>query len=251
MQPATQITMSKIGADGKQEIKRNGRAHAGRAVLEPRGQRPAGDFREPHRCTFRVCRLACAHYVQEAIGVQYPTVVGRFLQSLAARRFYSSGGLAYNDARTERRENLEKNMLAGIEREARSHAGRGTRRPGPIGGGDPRGREVEAQRATAGRITAVRLLVAGAIGFLLYVGHVAFIPVALALLLSLVLSGPVESLHRVGLPRGLGAALVMLVIVGLAGGLTEFLAEPAQHWFAEAPHTVKVIARKVDRWRNS
>src|SRR6202044_4236782 len=50
---------------------------------------------------------------------------------------------------------------------------------------------------------------------------------------------------RVGLPRGLGAALVMLIIVGVAGGLTEFLAEPAQHWFAEAPHTVKVIARKV------
>jgi len=110
------------------------------------------------------------------------------------------------------------------------------------------GREVEVQRAAprpAGRITAVRILVAGAVGLLLYVGHVAFIPVALALLLSLVLSGPVELLHRVGLPRGLGAALVMLVIVGVAGGLTEFLAEPAQHWFAEAPHTVKVIARKV------
>jgi predicted PurR-regulated permease PerM len=108
------------------------------------------------------------------------------------------------------------------------------------------GREVEVERATRqGRITAVRILVAGAVGLLLYVGHVAFIPVALALLLSLVLSGPVEALHRVGLPRGLGAALVMLVIVGIAGGLTEFLAEPAQHWFAEAPHTVKVIARKV------
>jgi predicted PurR-regulated permease PerM len=37
----------------------------------------------------------------------------------------------------------------------------------------------------------------------------------------------------------------MLVIVAVAGGLTEFLAEPAQHWFAEAPHTVKVIARKI------
>ena len=97
----------------------------------------------------------------------------------------------------------------------------------------------------AGRITAVRILVAGAIGLLLYVGHVAFIPVALALLLSLVLSSPVELLHRVGLPRGLGAALVMLIIVGAVGGLTEFLAEPAQHWFAEAPHTVRVIARKI------
>ena len=109
-------------------------------------------------------------------------------------------------------------------------------------------RQIDARSDPAagrGRITAVRILVAGAVGLLLYVGHVAFVPVALALLLSLVLSGPVEWLHRVGLPRSLGAALVMLVIVGLAGGLSEFLAEPAQHWFAEAPHTVKVIARKV------
>ena len=109
-------------------------------------------------------------------------------------------------------------------------------------------RGIEPRRAaghSTGKITAVRILVAGAIGVLLYVGHVAFIPVALALLLSLVLSGPVELLHRVGLPRGLGAALIMLIIVGVAGGLTEFLAEPAQHWFAEAPHTVKVIARKI------
>jgi predicted PurR-regulated permease PerM len=102
-----------------------------------------------------------------------------------------------------------------------------------------------APRGSGARVTAVRVLVAGAVGVLLYVGHVAFVPVALALLLALVLSGPVELLHRIGLPRGFGAALVMMIIVAIAGGLTEFLSEPAQHWFAEAPHTVKVIARKV------
>ena len=100
-------------------------------------------------------------------------------------------------------------------------------------------------RPATDRITAVRILVAGAVGLLLYVGHVAFVPVALALLLALVLSGPVELLHRLGLPRGIGAAIVMLLIVGLAAGLTDFLSEPAQHWFAEAPHTVRVIARKI------
>jgi predicted PurR-regulated permease PerM len=102
-----------------------------------------------------------------------------------------------------------------------------------------------APGGSGARVTAVRVLVAGAVGVLLYVGHVAFVPVALALLLALVLSGPVELLHRIGLPRGLGAALVMMIIVAVAAGLTEFLSEPAQHWFAEAPHTVKVIARKV------
>jgi predicted PurR-regulated permease PerM len=108
------------------------------------------------------------------------------------------------------------------------------------------GREArDGGRAPTGRITAVRVLVAGAVGLVLYVGHVAFVPVALALLLALVLTGPVELLHRFGVPRGVGAVIVMLLIVGLGAGLTDFLSEPAQHWFAEAPHTVRVIGRKI------
>src|ERR1700677_3952126 len=95
------------------------------------------------------------------------------------------------------------------------------------------------------KITAVRVLVAGAAGVLLYVGHAAFIPVALALLAALVLSGPVELMHRLGLPRSLGAILIMLVLIGAAAGLLDFLSEPAQHWFEEAPHTVRVIAKKI------
>jgi predicted PurR-regulated permease PerM len=100
---------------------------------------------------------------------------------------------------------------------------------------------------TAGRpkVTAVRILVAGAAGVLLYVAHAAFIPVALALLAALVLSGPVELMHRLGLPRSLGALLMMLLLIGAAAGLLDFLSEPAQHWFEEAPHTVRVIAKKI------
>jgi predicted PurR-regulated permease PerM len=95
------------------------------------------------------------------------------------------------------------------------------------------------------KFTAVRVLVAVALGVLLYVGHVAFIPVALALLAALVLSGPVELMHRLGLPRSLGAIVIMLVLIGAAAGLIDVLSEPAQHWFEEAPHTVRVIARKI------
>ena len=91
----------------------------------------------------------------------------------------------------------------------------------------------------------VRLLVVGATGVLLYVGHAAFVPIALALLAALVLSGPVEFMHRLGLPRSLGAILIMLVLIGAAAGLMDYLSEPAQHWFEEAPHTVRVIARKI------
>jgi predicted PurR-regulated permease PerM len=95
------------------------------------------------------------------------------------------------------------------------------------------------------RVTSVRLLVAGAIGLLLYFAHVAFIPVALALLIFLVLSGPVEALHCRNVPRGVGAAVIMAAILGIMVALVNFMSEPAQKWFTAAPHTFRLIERKI------
>jgi predicted PurR-regulated permease PerM len=95
------------------------------------------------------------------------------------------------------------------------------------------------------KVTAVRLLVAGAVGLLLYFAHVAFVPIALACLFALVLSGPVEMLHYLRVPRTASAVLLMLVLLGVVAGISNLLYEPAQHWFAEAPHTVKIIAKKI------
>lgn len=100
-------------------------------------------------------------------------------------------------------------------------------------------------RSDSRSVTALRILAAGAIGLLLYYAHVAFVPIALALLFALVLSGPVEMLHGVGVPRSASALLLMLVLLGIVAGLSNLLYEPAQHWFAEAPHTVKVIEKKI------
>jgi predicted PurR-regulated permease PerM len=95
------------------------------------------------------------------------------------------------------------------------------------------------------KVTAIRLLVAGAVGLLLYFAHEAFVPVALACLFALVLSGPVELLQGLRVPRGASAVLLMLVMLGIIVGITNLLYEPAQHWFAEAPQTVKVIEKKI------
>jgi predicted PurR-regulated permease PerM len=95
------------------------------------------------------------------------------------------------------------------------------------------------------KVTAVRILVAGAIGLLLYFAHVAFVPIALACLFALVLSGPVEMLHGLHVPRSASAVLLMLVLLGMVAGISDMLYEPAQHWFAEAPHTLKVIEKKI------
>jgi predicted PurR-regulated permease PerM len=95
------------------------------------------------------------------------------------------------------------------------------------------------------RVTSVRLLAAGAFGLLLYFAHVAFIPVALALLFSLILSAPVEALHGMRVPRSIGAALIMAAILGILVALGNFVSEPAQQWYAAAPHTVRLIEKKI------
>ena len=106
------------------------------------------------------------------------------------------------------------------------------------------GNEYPARKSFA-RVPALRVLVAGAVGLLLYCAHVAFVPVALALLLALVLSSPVEALHGWRVPRSVSAALLMTAILGVFVALVNFASEPAQKWFAVAPHTVRVIERKI------
>jgi predicted PurR-regulated permease PerM len=83
-------------------------------------------------------------------------------------------------------------------------------------------------------------------GVILYYAHAAFIPVALAFLFALVLSSPVEALHRRGLPRFASALLIMLSILALVAGAVYELREPAQAWLAAAPRTVRNIERKID-----
>jgi len=82
------------------------------------------------------------------------------------------------------------------------------------------------------------------IGVLLYVGHTAFIPVALAMLAGLILSSPVEALLRLGLPRGLGAVLILIMALAAVAGLVALIWTPSQQWYASAPHTLSVIQRK-------
>ena len=93
------------------------------------------------------------------------------------------------------------------------------------------------------RLTSLRILAAGAIGLLLYFAHVAFVPIALALLLALVLSGPVEALHGWRVPRAISAAVLLIVILGVFAALVNFVSVPAQQWFASAPHTLRTIER--------
>ncbi len=94
-------------------------------------------------------------------------------------------------------------------------------------------------------VTALKVIVWGALGVLLYVAHVAFIPLALALLFGLALSAPVEALHKIRAPRSLSAALIMLIAFSALGGIVALMWTPAQEWFAKAPQTMSTIKQKV------
>ena len=93
--------------------------------------------------------------------------------------------------------------------------------------------------------TAAKIFVATTVGVLLYVAHAALIPVALALLLALILSGPVEVLHRKHFPRAASATLILLIALGLMGCTFALLRTPVQGWYAEAPQTLATIKRKI------
>jgi predicted PurR-regulated permease PerM len=101
-------------------------------------------------------------------------------------------------------------------------------------------------KALAGvrHFNAAKGILAVLIGAVLYIGHAAFIPVALALLAALILSSPVEMLFRLGLPRGYCAVLILLAALSAASGVAALVWTPSQEWFASAPHTLSVIQKK-------
>jgi len=95
-------------------------------------------------------------------------------------------------------------------------------------------------------ITAGKLMVCGALGLLLYVAHAAFIPVALALLFALILSGPVEALHKTHIPRSVSASLILVLVLTALVAIVASMWTPAQGWFARAPQTMALIKRKIN-----
>jgi predicted PurR-regulated permease PerM len=99
--------------------------------------------------------------------------------------------------------------------------------------------------APPARLSAPGLLAWGAAGLLLYVAHTAFVPLALALLFALILSGPVEALHRHRVSRSLSATLILVIALGLMTGLVNLVWTPAQAWMTKAPQTMATIKQRI------
>lgn len=83
------------------------------------------------------------------------------------------------------------------------------------------------------------------LGYLLFVARAAFIPVALALLFSVVLSSAIESLYRRGVPRVLSACMLLVILLAGFGAAAETLFQPAQQWLAKAPGVLRTIEKTL------
>ncbi|MBV8784279.1 MAG: AI-2E family transporter [Gammaproteobacteria bacterium] len=76
-------------------------------------------------------------------------------------------------------------------------------------------------------------------------GREMLIPIALAILFSLVLSGVVERLHRWRIPRSVSALVLLLLSAVVVVGIGQMLWAPAQQWVQNAPHVLRTIEHKV------
>lgn len=84
-----------------------------------------------------------------------------------------------------------------------------------------------------------------AVLYTLYFARAVLLPIVLASLLALILMPAVRALKRLHVPRGLGAALVVVALTGTLVGLGGWIYDPAAQWIDKAPSTLAEVERKM------
>jgi predicted PurR-regulated permease PerM len=107
---------------------------------------------------------------------------------------------------------------------------------------------VRALPPSARTLALLGLLLIG-VGGVLYLARVVFIPLTFALMLSFLLSPAVTWLERRRMPRSVGAALVVTLLLGAGTFAGVELANPAADWIARSPAVLQALERKVRPWR--
>ncbi len=79
----------------------------------------------------------------------------------------------------------------------------------------------------------------------LRIGRDLLIPVVLAVLTALVLSGIVETLRRYRIPRSVSALVLLLLIGASVGGVLHVVWTPARQWIESAPRVLRTIEHKT------
>jgi predicted PurR-regulated permease PerM len=87
--------------------------------------------------------------------------------------------------------------------------------------------------------------------FLLREAHALMLPVAVAVVLTLVLSTPVRFLRRHGIPEFIGAGLLVLSLIGGSMLLATTLVGPASEWWDRAPSSFAALVERGEQLRAS
>lgn len=85
--------------------------------------------------------------------------------------------------------------------------------------------------------------------YTLYFARAFFLPIILALLLDFLLSPLIRALKRARVPEPLGAALVIVALLGTAGVAVYGLMEPAKEWVAKLPSSIRVAEDRLRKLR--
>src|SRR6185312_10429880 len=93
----------------------------------------------------------------------------------------------------------------------------------------------------------LRILTLLAIATVLVLAHSLLIPLVLAAFIALGLNPIVAGLHRLYVPRPLGALLVMVLLAAILVGAAVGVSAPAAKWIREAPSIVHDATYKLRR----
>lgn len=99
------------------------------------------------------------------------------------------------------------------------------------------------------RSIAITGLFVLAVFYTLYFARAFFLPIVLAILLDFLLSPIIRTLKRARIPEPVGAALVILALLGALGLGVYSLAEPARAWMTKAPESISRVESRLRELR--
>ncbi len=85
--------------------------------------------------------------------------------------------------------------------------------------------------------------------YTLYFARAFFLPIVLAVLLDFLLSPLIRGMKRVRIPEPLGAALVIVALLGTAGAAVYGLVGPAREWAARLPESIREAENRLSKLR--
>jgi len=95
------------------------------------------------------------------------------------------------------------------------------------------------------RSIAITGLLVLAVLYTLYFARAFLLPIVLAVLLDFLLSPVIRTLKRARIPEPVGAALVILGLLGAVGFGAYSLADPAREWMAKAPASLAKVQTRL------